>query len=441
MKGGSAEKKMGLFMATVIVVVNMIGTGIFLLPASMATIGSISIYGWIVATIGATALAIVFAMLGAQMPKAGGPYAYARDTLGPYVGFQTNYIYWVSNLVGNIAVAATVTGYVVELFPVMKGTETICTVAMIWIATAINIAGPRCVGLSTSWGTMLAMVPLIFVAVGGWVWFDADLFRAGWNPHHESSWAAISASVPFALWAYMGIESAAVDSEVIENPKRNVPLATILGLVIAAVLYISTCVVLMGIIPMDELAKSSAPFSDAALRTIGPWAAVVIAICAVLKTGSSLIGWTLNVSESARSAATDGLFPSVYGKTDRRGIPLGNFLISGVLMSLIVVATASPSLNDQFNEIVNMSVILVVLPYLYSVVSYLDCEWTFATSPARRWFAVFIVIVACGYCLWVTLGSVENLTRDALILLFLSVPLYPIFKRGMKVGPSLGAGQ
>ena len=427
---------MGLFMATVIVVVNMIGTGIFLLPASMATIGSVSIYGWIVATIGATALAIVFAVLGSQMPKAGGPYAYARDTLGPYVGFQTNYIYWVSNLVGNIAVAATVTGYVVELFPVMKGTETICTVGIIWIATAINIAGPRCVGFSTSWATMLAMVPLIFVAVGGWFWFDGDLYLAGWNPHHESDWTAISMSVPFALWAYMGIESAAVDSQVIENPRRNVPLATILGLVIAAALYISTCVVLMGIIPMADLAKSSAPFADAALRTIGPWGAVVIAICAVLKTGSSLIGWTLNVSESARSAALDGLFPRVYGQIDRRGIPLGNFLISGVLMSLIVVATASPSLNDQFNEIVNMSVILVVLPYLYSVVSYLDCEWTFATSPLRRWFAIFVVAVACAYCLWVTLGSVENLTRDALILLFLSVPLYPFFKRGMKVGPT-----
>lgn len=426
------KKKMGLFMATVIVIVNMIGTGIFLLPSSMASIGGISIYGWIVATIGATGIGLVFALLGSSIPKAGGPYGYARDSLGPYIGFQTNYIYWLANLVGNIAVAATVTGYFVSLIPVLKGTETMFTILIIWVATGINLAGPRWVGFSTSWATVIAMIPLGFIAIGGWYWFDGATYLQGWNPQKNSVWEAISLSVPFALWAYMGVESAAVDSNLIENPHRNVPLATMLGLGISAALYIATCSVLMGIIPADELAKSSAPFAAAAEKTVGPIGATIIAICAILKGGASLIGWTLNISETACAAAKDGLFPRIYGREDHRGVPIWNFIISGILMTLVVVGTASPSLTKQFNEIINMAVILVVLPYLYSAVALVEYETKRQAQGWRNASTVLIVAVASVYCLWVIVGSEARLTRDAMILLFISIPIYPLFERRMK---------
>lgn len=423
------KKKMGLFMATVIVIVNMIGTGIFLLPASMASIGAISLYGWIVATIGATGIGLVFALLGSSMPRAGGPYAYARDALGPYIGFQTNYIYWLANLVGNVAVAATVTGYFVSLIPGLRGMETVFTIVVIWVATGINIAGPRWVGFSTSWATVIAMVPLGFIAIGGWYWFDGATFLQGWNPHYDSAWTAISMSVPFALWAYMGVESAAVDSALIENPHRNVPLATMIGLVISAFLYIATCSVLMGIIPVQELAKSPAPFAEAAVKTVGPIGATIIAICAILKGGASLIGWTLNISETASAAAKDGLFPAIYGRSNHNGVPLWNFVISAIIMSLVVLGTASPSLNQQFNEIIDMAVILVVLPYLYSAVALLKSRAGIDSSTGNRLWIVVIVAIASTYCLWVVVGSQPKLTRDALILLLISVPLYPFFER------------
>ncbi|HVE17006.1 MAG TPA: amino acid permease, partial [Chthoniobacterales bacterium] len=363
---GTPGKKMGLFMATVLVLVNMVGTGIFLIPVSMASVGSISIYGWVVATVGAAAIGLMFAMLGALNPLPGGPYAYARDSLGPYLGFQTNYVYWSANLVGNIAVATTVTGYFTDLVPIFhgEGREAIVTVIVIWGAVAINIAGPRWVGFCTGYGTVLAMIPLVAIAVLGWFWFDSQTFLGSWNPHHDSEWTGVSESAAFALWAFMGVESAAVASDVIENPRRNVPLATMLGLSIAAVLYIATCTVLMGIIPAEELAKSTAPFADAAMKAVGPVGATIIAICAVLKAGSSLVGWTLTIAQSACAAAKDGLFPRIFGWTDRRGIPTGNFIVTGALMTIIVFATMSPSLTQQFNEIIDMSIILTVLPYM-----------------------------------------------------------------------------
>ncbi len=426
-----AKKKMGLAMATVLVLVNMVGTGIFLLPVSMASVGSISVIGWVVAAVGAGAIGLMFAMLGAIKPEAGGPYAYAREALGPYLGFQTNYIYWSANLVGNIAVATTVTGYFIELVPALGGTahSAAFSIAVIWVATGINLAGPRWVGFFTGWGTVLAMIPLVAIGFFGWFWFNPQTFMGSWNPHHDSEWNAISTSAAFALWAFMGVESAAVASDVIENPKRNVPLATMIGLVIAGALYISTCTVLMGIMPAEELAKSSAPFADAAAKAVGPAGAVVIALCAIFKAGSSLVGWTLTISQSALAAAKDGLFPAMFGRTDGRGIPILNFLISGVLMSLIVVLTASPTLAGQFNEIIDMAIILTILPYMYSGIAFLQIGSRAGTNRWQHYLVVSIVAIVSVYCLWVVAGSDATLTRNAMIVLFASVPLYPIFAR------------
>lgn len=423
-----AKKKMGLFMATVLVLVNMVGTGIFLLPVSMATVGSMSILGWFVATIGAAAIGWMFAILGALNPLPGGPYAYARETFGPYLGFQTNYVYWSANLVGNIAVAATVTGYVAHFFPGLGGqwAGAACTVAVIWVATAVNLAGPWWVGIFTGWGTVLAMIPLLFVAVFGWFWFDLSTFAGSWNPHGDSLWGGVSKSASFALWAFMGVESASVAADVIEDPKRNIPRATLLGLLIAAVLYVSTCTVLMGIIPAEKLAKSSAPFADAARVALGPWGATAIALCAIFKAGSSLVGWTLTIAQSALAAAKDGLFPKVYGSVDRHGIPVFNFVFSAVLMSAIVLLTVSPTISQQFDEIIDISIILTVIPYMYTGVAFLKASRKKTDTPLHHIVVTVMALVASVYCLWVVAGSDASLTRGAMIILLASIPLYPL---------------
>lgn len=422
-------KKMGLVMATTLVLVNMVGTGIFLLPVSMASIGSISTWGWVVGSIGAAAIGLMFAQLGAIDPKVGGPYAYARDSLGPYLGFQTNYVYWSANLMGNIAVATTVTGYFTELLPFLDhpAVQPIFTIGVIWAAVAINITGPRVVGFLMSWSTLLAMIPLVAIAVFGWFWFDAETFLTSWNPHHDSVWKGVSDSAAFALWAFMGVESAAVSANVIENPKRNVPLATLLGLVIATFLYVATCTVLLGIIPAEQLAASPAPFAMAAEKAVGPWGATVIAICAILKSGSSLVGWTLTIAQSALAAAKDGLFPKVFGWTDAKGRPLWNYLLSGVLMTLVVIVTISPNLTSQFNTIIDMAIILTVLPYMYTAVAFLRIRISDHETRAHHLGVIAVALIACGYCLWAVAGSDADLTRNAMILLFLSVPLYALF--------------
>ena len=364
-------RKMSLTQATMLVAGNMIGTGLFLLPVNLAQVGGIAVFGWVIATVGVAALGLVFAKLGELNPQEGGPYAYARDFLGPYAGFQTNYVYWFGNWIGNIAIAVAAVGYLAELIPGISGppASVFATAAVIWLLTFANILGPRVVGALETWTMALALIPIMAIALLGWFWFDTDTFLAGWNVTGESNMHAISRAASMALWAYMGIESAAVSAGVIENPKRNVPLATLIGLGLAAVVYMLSSTVIMGILPNEELQTSHAPFAEAARLALGTTGAIVISVCAVLKSMGSLGGWMLLVGQSAKAAADDGMFPRAFSRLNGNGVPGRGLIIVAVLMTAVLFATMSPTLAGQFNNLVNLAVILIIVPYIYSAVA------------------------------------------------------------------------
>jgi arginine:agmatine antiporter len=427
-------RKMTLVQATMLVAGNMIGTGVFLLPVNLASVGAIAIVGFLVATAGAAALGLVFAKLGELDPQEGGPYAYARDFLGPYVGFQTNYVYWFGNWIGNIAIAVAAVGYLAEFIPPISGppASVWATALVIWALTFANILGPRVVGALETWTMSLALVPILGIAFFGWLWFDKATFLAGWNVSGGSSLHAVSRSASMALWAFMGIESAAVSAGVIENPKRNIPLATLMGLGLSAVVYLLSSSVIMGIIPNAELQKAHAPFAEAARIAFGTWGMVVISLCAVLKSLGSLGGWMLLVGQSAKAAADDGMFPTAFARLNRHGVPGRGLVIVGVLMTIVLFATMSPTLAGQFNRIVDLAVILAVLPYVYASVALVKIVFD-RKLPARTFETYkWIALAAVGYCLWAVKGGDPGTVVNAMVALLLSVPLYPFFIRSMQ---------
>jgi arginine:agmatine antiporter len=425
---------MTLVQATMLVAGNMIGTGVFLLPVNLASVGGISIFGWVVATAGAAALGLVFAKLGELEPKEGGPYAYARDFLGPYVGFQTNYVYWFGNWIGNIAIAVAAVGYLAEFFPSIASppASVFATAGVIWLFTFMNILGPRVVGALETWTMSLALIPILGIALFGWFWFEPEVFRASWNVSGGSDAHAISRAASMALWAYMGIESAAVSAGVIENPKRNIPLATLIGLALSAVVYVLSSTVIMGLIPNEELQKSHAPFAEAARIAIGTPGLVIVAICAVLKSVGSLGGWMLLVGQSAKAAADDGMFPSVFAKLNRHGVPGVGLVIVGVLMTVVLFATMSPTIADQFSVIINLAVILAVIPYIYASVAVVKVAFDHGVPRGTFRLYKYIALGAVVYCLWTVIGGDPDTVVNAMVALLISVPLYPFFLRSME---------
>jgi arginine:agmatine antiporter len=417
-------------LATALVASNMIGSGIFLLPATLATVGSITVIGWAIGTVGAVLIAIILAKLSQVAPQPGGPCAYAGEALGPYFGFQANALYWLSCWIGNIAIAVAAMGYLANFVPGLDQpvAGAFATVAFIWVLTAVNILGPRLVCQVESVAIVIGLVPILLVAIGGWWYFDRGLFMASWNVRHEPALRVIPQSLVLLFWAFTGLESASIASAVVENPGRNVAIATLGGVLIAASVYISSCTVLMGLIPADQLARSSAPFADAVRLVLGPVAAGFIALSALTKATGTLGGWILLTAQTGKAGADHGLFPRLFGRVDRHGVPTTSLLLMAAVMSCVVVATMSPTLGEQFGELIEVSVIFCMMLYVYACIAVLLYpRWIASAGSLARYRP--LAALALLFCL-VVIGYAEpKLLLLTVVMMLLTLPVYLLFGR------------
>ena len=418
---------------------NMVGSGLFLLPATLGSIGGISVFTWGLATIGALLIAGVFARLGVLAPWAGGPYAYARATLGRYFGFQTNYIYWISCWVGNVGIALAVTGYLTELYPALKPPllSATTTSTVVWIMVGANIVGPRVVGTIEAVAMLVGLAPVLAIGIFGWFYFDPHIFAASWNVSGRSAFLAVPASLVLVFWAFTGLESAAVAVEVVENPKRNLPIAALAGVALAAVIYAVSCTVLMGIVPAKDLADSSAPFALVARLIFGPAIATLLIFTTILKASGTHGGWTLVSAATAKAAAEDGAFPSFFATVDRRGIPVQSLLAHGVLMTVAAFATTSPTIGQQFSKLIDMSVVFSLVSYVYSALALIRLRPADTRGATRD---RLMAALAAVFSVWVIVASDATLLLIATAILATSIPLYPFFK-GRRNSGRLPIGQ
>lgn len=421
----SNARKIGLLPATMLVAGNMIGAGIFMMPTIMASIGGISTLGWLVTVPGAFVMGYMFARLGKVQPKAGGPYAYAREALGDFAGFQCNLLYWFSNVIANIAIATSITGYLTIFVPALRNPYlgACSTILMIWLSATLNMIGPRLVTRFETLTTFLGVGPIALVGIAGWLFFDPQLFLSGWNTAGIGEVQAISSAVSIMFWAFMGVESASVAAAVVENPERNVARATLIGVLIAAVVYVLSTTAIMGIIPNNELRHSSAPFADAAMRALGPVGAVVITICAIMKASGCLGGWTLINAETALATARDGLFPALFAHTDSRGVPVRGLAIVAVFMTVIVFFTLSPTAGEAFMVLADISVLLVLTPYIFAAVS---VSYYIQRGMVARSF-VWVALLTVVYCLAVIIVSAGTAVAISMALGLATAPLFRAF--------------
>jgi len=238
----------------------------------------------------------------------------------------------------------------------------------------------------------------------------------------------IPQSLVLLFWAFTGLESASVATAVVENPRRNVAIATFGGVLIAALVYVASCTVLMGIIPAADLARSNAPFADAVQVMLGPLAAGMIALAALIKATGTLGGWILLTAQTGKAGADRGQFPRVFGRVDRHGVPVPSLLIMAALMSAVVFATMSPTLGQQFGELIEVSVIFCLMLYVYACIAVLLYpRWIASATSLARYRPT--AALALLFCL-VVIGYAEpKLLLLTAAMLLLTVPVYLLFGR------------
>jgi len=421
-------KKLGFWLSTSLVVGNMTGSGIFLLPAALAVYGGISIFGWVFTTVGVLFLALLFSRLSKLITKAGGPYTYSREGFGDLTGFFVVWGYWVSIWCGNAAIAVAGVSYLSVFFPSLKENNllsAILAISAIWIFTFINTRSIRSVGRVQLITTILKLLPLIIFGTIGYLYFNIDHFIP-LNISDESNFGAITASAALALWAFLGLESSTIPSDKVVNPTKTIPRATIAGTIIAAMIYISSTFAIMGIINPIDLQNSTAPFADAAQMVWGNWASYLVAIGAAISCFGALNGWILLQGQLPMAAARDKLFPAEFKKVSKEGIPIIGLIIASVLASVLVSMNYSKGLVKMFSFIIMLSTLTCLVPYLFSslveVTLYLWKKKSHQKKQLR--FAILVSIPAFLYSLWAISGLGYEVIFWGIILLIIGIPIF-----------------
>jgi APA family basic amino acid/polyamine antiporter len=428
----AGERTIGTWTCASLVAGNMIGSGIFLLPAALAAYGSVSFVGWLLTSGGALLLALLFSGLCRAMPAAGGPYAYTRAGLGDFAGFLVAWGYWISLICGNAAIAVAMVGYLGVFFGGLQGhalAPALVALAALWLLTAVNLAGVRSAGRMQIMTTLLKLLPLVAIIVVGLFAFDAANLGP-FNASGEPTLNAVSATAALTLWAFLGLEAATVPADDVRDPAKTIPRATVAGTVTVAVIYILATLAVMGLVSHEQLAVSEAPFADAAERLWGPTGAWLVAAGATVSCFGALNGWILLTGQVPMAAARDRLFPAHFARRSARGVPAVGLVVSSVFATVLILMNYTRGLVGLFTFAILLSTLTALVPYAFSAVARLRLL-SLADGRASR-AALFVAAAAFVYSFWAIAGAGEDVVYLGFMLLLAGLPVYAWLTRGRR---------
>lgn len=421
-------KSLGIWSCTALVVGNIVGSGVFLLPASLAPYGIYAVIAWVLTAIGAVALALVFGRLARSLPKSGGPYAYTRAAYGDFAGFWIAWGYWICLWTGVAAIAVAFGSYLKVFIPALEGNPILCgvaSIAAVWLLAFVNSLGLRRASIVQIVTTIVKLLPLVAVAVVGVAWADFSRVVAP-IASDLSPFAAVSSAATLALWAFLGLESATIPAEAVDRPERTIPRATVAGTIVCAVVYIASTVVLMGTLPRETLAASQAPFADAARAMWGEWAYYAVGFGAVVSCFGALNGWILLTGQFPPAVARDGLFPKRFATLSSRGVP--NFsIMTAVLLVTIMLAlnySGANSLVTIFNFAILLSTLATLIPYVFCSLAPILLRRSIPSMPPTRTRDRVIMAIAFVYSMWAIYGAGAQTVLLGFLLMLAGIPVY-----------------
>ena len=424
-------QKIGLLTTTSLVVGNMIGVGIFILPTVLASYGSISLLGWVFTSAGALILAKIFGNFSKIIVnKSGGPYAYSKAGFGDFMGFLVAWGYWIGCWVGNAAIVIAIIGALSFFFPVLESNSLYSVsfgLLLIWFFTWINSRGVKESGKVQLVTTILKLLPLVFVIIVGLFFFSFENFP-DFNLTGDSNFATFPVVAAATLYAFLGIESASIPAENVENPEVIVPKATMLGTIIVTFVYILGTVVLFGILPTDIMQDSPAPFAEAAKIISGDFGGYFVAIGVIISGIGVLNGWILITGQIPLAAAKDDLFPKIFKKENNKGAPAMGLVIGSLLTTVFMLLSYTEGLVEQFKFIAEISVFVVLIPYLFVAAAYILViieKKLHANSWAKTLVLGFLGI---AYSTWAIYGTGSNTVFYGFLLLILGIPFYVLMQ-------------
>lgn len=400
------RSKMSVFELTLLTAINMMGSGIVMLPTKLAEVGTISILSWLVTAVGSLSLAYAFAKCG-MFSKRPGMGGYSEYAFGKSGNFMANYTYGVSLLFANIAIAITCVGYGASFLEVELSPIQVCitTIVVIWVCTVSNFLGASITGKLSSFAVWCVIIPVLVLSVIGWFWFDPDLYVASWNPHEQPFFTAVGASISMTLWAFLGLESACANSDAIDNPEKNVPIAVMAATIGVAIIYIVSTNIIAGIVPNEQLVTSNAPFGLVFAHMFSPAIGKVVMGLLVLSCAGSTLGWQFTIAKVFQQSAVDGLFPKIFARVNKYGAPIAGMIIITTIQTGFCLMTISPALFKQFNMLVDLAVVTNIMPYILSMAAVGVIMKQAKVDPGKAKLYNFVALVGAAYSFYALIST------------------------------------
>jgi APA family basic amino acid/polyamine antiporter len=427
-----ARRVFGFWICLALVMGNMIGSGVFLLPAALAPLGWNAILGWAVTIPGALCLAWVFASLARTFPKAGGPYAYPREAFGPAAGFTVAWSYWISVWTANATIAVAAVSYLSHFLPGLAAAPGLVAIGLVWTLTLVNCLSLKGAGEVQLVTTALKLLPLL-AAIG----LTLGLAASGGSnvvppPASGIGLSGVTAAAALTLWAMVGFESATIPAGHVREPERTIPRATMIGTLATGIVYLIACSGVALLLPAEEAARSGAPFADFIGRYWGSGAAAFVALFATISCLGALNGWVLIQGELPVALARDGAFPAWFARTSKRGTPVRAHLVASALVTLLLAANSTRSMAGLFAFMALLSTVASLVAYLSCPLAALRLQRA-GRLPASLTLAA--VAVAGGlYSLWAIYGAGPEPALWGLALLLSGLPLYIVMRRNLLAG-------
>ena len=425
------NQKIGLLAATSLVVGNIIGAGIFVLPASLGKFGSISVLGWLFTATGALILAKIFSNFSKKLKgKSGGPYIYSKVVFGDFIGFLVAWGYWISCWVNNAAIAVAIVSALSFFFPELVTNPfyaTLTGLSFIWFFTFTSSRGIKSSGNIQILTTIAKLIPLVLIIVFGFFTFDLELFPE-FNLTNQTDFEILPVVAVMTLYAFLGLECASIPAENIKNPEKTIPRATMTGTLISTLIYILSTIVLFGIIPIETLINSPAPFAEAGEIIGGKYVGYFISAGAAISAIGALNGWILITSYMPMTMADDNLFPKIFSKKNKKGFPYLSLLLGSILTSFVMTMNYTDGLVDRFEFLILLTTLSTLIPYFFVSMSYILFHIEKKLFKINSFRSVILGLFGSLYSLWAIFGSGIDSIVYGTILLIVGIPIYLIIK-------------
>ncbi len=410
-------KKLGLVGAIFLIVSSLAGSGVIALPQQLAQTGSITLISFILVTTGALFLTLVYVRAG-NVFEDPSPTALATY-VNPILGAKSGLFYVYGNLISNISILIAGLGYLEMFVPAFKNSLVlgVTVIILIWLFIFLSLRGVGIITKVVSITVTLLLLAVITTAFAGWLDFDIALFKSNWNVTGDSDGKAIMAGFAVLIFSYVGVESVATNNELIENPKKIVPLATIIGFIIVAVIYITSTTVLEGMFKAEELQEAPASFALSITKIFdSKYAGEAVALLMAIACIASFLVWNLSSASAAKTSADNGFLPKAYSYTNKFGINSKGLVINGIIMTVleVILMLMGSDVAAAFNITVTLSVLLLLFPYFWSGIALIKKEIETGTGKLSTKIivilsSIFIIsafVSATLYELWLVIALV-----------------------------------